>query len=418
MPPRTSRNSRARSSIPIHTRRGTRTLVASNRHLSPRLVPLPENHPEEDFAEPPKSHRTESTPSRDNNPEEIVDEGLGDEPLERRTDSDDENAGNNLATAISALARNVRTQGDGSRAKVREPDPFNGTDPTKLRTFLVQLQLSFSDRPRSFGQDDRKVNFAISYLKGLALAHFENALIEPDLLAAATWPNNYSEFISELKLYFGSPNIIGEAESRLQTLTMKPTQLIAKYLVDFTRLSTITGWDSRALRHQFYQGLPDRIKDEIARMGKPDTLSQLRLMAQSIDGRYWEQEEETQQERNSQPSEKKPKKSSNQQSSSNNSKKDSKNNAKKNQSSNQGSSLSNSEKKNLDFSDKLGKDGKLTQAKCTCRFNNNNLCLFCGGVGHTAKECPKSSSSATKAEARAAQTKSDSAPIAEDTKKA
>src|ERR1700723_1159490 len=102
---------------------------------------------------------------------------------------------------------------------------------------------------------------------------------------------------------------------------MKPTQRIAKYLVDFTRLSTITGWDSRALRHQFYQGLPARIKDEIARMGKPDTLSQLRLMAQSIDGCYWEREEETRRERNSQPLEKKPDKSLNQQSSSNNSKK-------------------------------------------------------------------------------------------------
>src|SRR6202041_2252015 len=417
MPPRTSRNSRACSSIPIQTRRGTRTLVASNRHLSPRLVPLSEHHPEEDFAEPPKSHQTELTLGSDNNPKEPGDEGLGDEPLERQTDSDDENAGNNLATTISALARNVRTQGDGSQAKVREPDPFDGTDPTKLRTFLVQLQLSFSDRPRSFGQDDRKVNFAISYLKGLALAHFENTLIEPDLLAAATWPNNYSEFVSELKLYFGSPNIIGEAESRLQTLTMKPTQRIAKYLVDFTRLSTITGWDSRALRHQFYQGLPARIKDEIVRIGKSDTLSQLRLMAQSIDGRYWEQEEETRQEQNSQPSEMKPKKSLNQQSSSNNSKKDSKNNAKKNLSSNQGSSLSNSKKKNPDLSDKLGKDRKFTQAECTHQFNNN-LCLFCGGVGHTPKECPKSSSSATKAKARAAQTKSDSAPIAEDTKKA
>src|ERR1700720_1412808 len=115
--------------------------------------------------------------------------------------------------------------------------------------------------------------------------------------------------------------------------------------------------------------------------------------------------------------EKKPDKSSNQQSSSINSKKDSKNNAKKNQPSNQGSSLSNSGKKNPDLSDKLGKYGKLTQAKHTRRFNNN-LCLFCGGVGHSAKECPKSFSSATKAKARAAQTKSDSAPVAEDTKKA
>src|ERR1700720_1035108 len=83
-PPRTSRNSRARSSIPICTRRGTRTPVASNRHLLPRLIPLPEHHPEEDFAEILRSHRTESTLSRDNNPEEPGDEGLGDEPLERQ----------------------------------------------------------------------------------------------------------------------------------------------------------------------------------------------------------------------------------------------------------------------------------------------------------------------------------------------
>src|SRR3984957_16694391 len=78
-----------------------------------------------------------------------------------------------------------------------------------------------------------------------------------------------------------------------------------------------------------------------------------------------EREEETLSERSLQPSEKKPEKSSNQQSSSNNSKKDSKNNAKKNQSSNQGSSLKNSEKKKQDLSKKPGKDGKLTQAKCT-----------------------------------------------------
>ena len=82
------------------------------------LIPLPEHYPEEDFAKIPRSHRTESTLSRDNNPKEPGDEGLGDEPLERHADSDDENAGNNLATAIFALARNLKTQGDGSRAKV------------------------------------------------------------------------------------------------------------------------------------------------------------------------------------------------------------------------------------------------------------------------------------------------------------
>ena len=65
---------------------------------------------------------------------------------------------------------------------MRITDPFNGTDPTKLRTFLVQLRLGFNDCPRAFVNDRNKVNFAISYLKGIALTHFENSLIEPDLL--------------------------------------------------------------------------------------------------------------------------------------------------------------------------------------------------------------------------------------------
>src|ERR1700674_703300 len=76
-------------------------------------------------------------------------------------DEDDPDMQGNLADAIAALARNIKQQGDGGRTKVREPDPFDGTDPIKLRTFLVQLQLSFNDRPRAFSTDRRKVNLSI-----------------------------------------------------------------------------------------------------------------------------------------------------------------------------------------------------------------------------------------------------------------
>jgi hypothetical protein len=47
-------------------------------------------------------------------------------------DESDNYVQHNLADAITALARNVQHQGDGSCLKVREPDPFDGTDPTKL----------------------------------------------------------------------------------------------------------------------------------------------------------------------------------------------------------------------------------------------------------------------------------------------
>jgi len=37
----------------------------------------------------------------------------------------------------------------------------------------------------------------------------------------------------ELRTYFGSSDVVGEAETKLENLSMKPTQRIAKYLVEF-----------------------------------------------------------------------------------------------------------------------------------------------------------------------------------------
>ena len=177
---------------------------------------------------------------------------------------------------------------------------------------------------------------------------------------------------------------------------------------------TITGWDGHALRHQFYRGLPSRIKDELARIGKPATLPALKALAQSIDGQYWEREEE---ERGNQPSDRKNDKPQNQASSSsnNNNNNNSNNNKNKNKKpnlSNNGSTSQNPERKKTDLGEKLGQDGKLTPAERSHRFTNN-LCLFCGGVGHTAKDCSK----AAKAKGRAAQVTSSDGKPAKDTKK-
>src|SRR6202040_3823637 len=156
------------------------------------------------------------------------------------------------------------------------------------------------------------------------------------------WEEDYSEFVEELKLYFGSSDLIGESESQIDNLTMKSSQRITKYIVEFNRLATITGWDGHALQHQFYHGLPSRIKDELARIGKPATLPALKALAQSIDGWYWEREEETRRERGNQPSDRKNDKLQNQASSSsnnnnNNNSNNNKNKNKKPNSSNNGS---------------------------------------------------------------------------------
>jgi hypothetical protein len=69
---------------------------------------------------------------------------------------------------------------------------------------------------------------------------------------------------------------------------MKENHKIAKYIVSFSQLAPRVQWGEAALRCAFYLGLPSWIKDEIARIGKPDTLTALRNLSQSINARYWE----------------------------------------------------------------------------------------------------------------------------------
>ena len=57
--------------------------------------------------------------------------------------------------------------------------------------------------------------------------------------------------------------------------------------------------------------------------------------------------------------------------------------------------ISGSSRGKPDLTTKLGKDSKLTAAEQKNRFDNK-LCMFCSLAGHIAKDCPKSTSQASK----------------------
>ena len=75
-----------------------------------------------------------------------------------------------------------------------------------------------------------------------------------------------------------------------------------------------------------------------------------------------------------------------------------------------------SSKNSASITDKLGKDGKLTPQERQRRFDNN-LCMFCGGPGQSAKDCLKSLSFASKAKVKAIQAKGKEAKESSDSKK-
>src|SRR5882724_10677883 len=86
----------------------------------------------------------------------------------------DEPEANSLARAINNL---VKSNTSISRPKLCEPDPFDGSDLHKLQTFILQCKLNFQDQKDQFENEEDKVNYTLSYLKGLALDCFEPALL-------------------------------------------------------------------------------------------------------------------------------------------------------------------------------------------------------------------------------------------------
>ena len=52
----------------------------------------------------------------------------------------------------------------GSKPKLWEPDPFDGSDSQKLHTFISQCKLNFQDHPDMFKSDTAKVNYMLSYM--------------------------------------------------------------------------------------------------------------------------------------------------------------------------------------------------------------------------------------------------------------
>ena len=86
-----------------------------------------------------------------------------------------------MANAINDLVKSNLP----SRVKIREPDPFNGSDPKKLHTFLLQCKLNFRDHKDLFQDETTKVNYVLSYLKGSSLYCFKPGFWTPSSLHGA-----------------------------------------------------------------------------------------------------------------------------------------------------------------------------------------------------------------------------------------
>jgi hypothetical protein len=326
---------------------------------------------------------------------------------------------NGLTKVIAGLANPQPAR--SSRSNLRNPDTFDGSDPMKLRPFLAQCYLHFAEREHDFQTDDDKIIYMMSFFRGTALDWFEPQMFDPDPNTVPAWDNNFPVFLQELQDTFGPDDPVGEAEDQLRNLRMQHSDHLSTYLVSFNRLAAYTGWGMAALRYQFYEGLPRRIKDNLVHIDYPNTLVGVRNAAHRVDSRYWKREGEKKREASGRPdkgSDPTSNKSSsgNGNGSSGKSAKSSGKRNKSNSSSNTPNAAASTSKTDSapkanpkPYADKLDKNGQI-KADERARRVKLNLCMYCGGSGHKASECKKRP---TTAQGKAATTEPTTATIKE-----
>ena len=97
-----------------------------------------------------------------------------------------DNTNEQLAKVLGQLANTLnanQTPGPNTNSrgtKARIPNTFSGTEPDKLNNFLFQCRLYFCANPVQFDTDIAKINFAMTYLTGVAQDWFEVGLNQED----------------------------------------------------------------------------------------------------------------------------------------------------------------------------------------------------------------------------------------------
>ncbi len=156
----------------------------------------------------------------------------------------------NLLHRVSTLLNNPWP--NNIHTKVKEPDTFDGSNPWKLKAFIVSLQLNFDDRPTAFVVDANKVNYAISFLSGTALDWFEPDILCPNPWNPPAWQYSYAAFLDELRTNFGPFDAIRDTEDALEHLRMCNGDRIMKYMVQFNQYAFQVGYGNNSLHHAFY----------------------------------------------------------------------------------------------------------------------------------------------------------------------
>lgn len=255
---------------------------------------------------------------------------------------------------------------------LNKPSEYDGKDRNACHTFLSQVRLYIRGNGHLFTDEDSKVLFAATYLRGKAYAWLEPRLSDntnPIL-------SDFELFCDELLRNLGDPDRERTMARKLKAL--RQTGSAATYRTEFDNITQYLTWDDSALRSYFYDGLKDPIKDTLATViDEPQAFKAYQDFCVKIDNRLFERKQEP----------KSGHRSDTKHHSSKDDRKEHKPSTPKSYTSTQ-TTVRTTGPGAMDLDASAARKYKpLTPAEKQHRMDNN-LCLYCGKPGHRATDCP------------------------------
>jgi hypothetical protein len=239
-----------------------------------------------------------------------------------------------------------------------DPDRFNGTR-AKLRGFLGQLRLKVGDRSR-FPTDQDQLQYAANRLEGAALDQILLYLKDNHVNL-----DNLAVLICILENAFDDPDRMGTAERTLRNLQQNNRDF-ATYYAEFQRYAPDTAWDNAAKRFALREGLSRELQMALIHRDEPEGLQEFVALCQQIDQklRRFMPQNRTNSVTQSHSASRAPQ--ANQTTTA--------------------STATGTHPGPMDLS-AIRRQLQVTQEGKTTRLREGR-CLYCGGLGHMARECP------------------------------
>ncbi|KAE8217687.1 hypothetical protein CF319_g8281 [Tilletia indica] len=215
--------------------------------------------------------------------------------------------------ALLHVIKESKTDNDAPK-----PDQFNGRQ-SQTSAFLFQVNTAIASSPHKYDTCQKKIRFMSSRLKDTALTWYMGllqrnaqayaalknaeraAMIPPQpaiivntqlafdfeqyppvLDALTTWQG----FVSLFQAHFGDPDARATAERKLESL--RQVTSVAEYASEYQSYCYELDDTEQRRANGFYKHLKPLVKDEVTRLGKPDTLAAMIALAIQADARLME----------------------------------------------------------------------------------------------------------------------------------